>query len=139
MTAVPCPHCERSCGGPAGLAAHIRSMHPEVIREREKQLERDLHEALPETGGGAASNGIVWEDPPCSRSGVVEIIVALVPELRRNPGRWARLHVWPNKTGANTNQSKLRRDERVVDIEFVARSDAKAGSSALYGRYVEAE
>jgi len=141
MTAVPCPHCDKTCAGPAGLASHIRSLHPEVVREREQQLERDLSREAPPEPATPASNGIVWEDPPSKggRSKIVDDIIKLIPELRRNPGQWARLHTWTNTSGANGAQTALKKREDLSDIEFVARSSTKDKASSLYGRYVEAE
>lgn len=84
-------------------------------------------------------HGLVWEDPPPRGGGNTQVfvIVALVPELRRNPGKWARLYTWKNLTGANSMQTKLRALPELSDCEFIGRSNKAAGTSALYGRYLE--
>lgn len=135
-TTVICKFCDRRCGNSAGLAAHVKSMHPDEWAAEVAAAEaRDHGEAPPVT---PVSNGLVWEEPPPKRrDSAYTAIVALVPELRRNPGRWARLYTWSTSSGANSAQAKLRKDENLTDIEFVARStksDARS-TSALYGRY----
>lgn len=132
MTVVPCPHCDRTCAGPQGLSAHIRSMHPDKVG-------KSGHEA-PEPGNAATNgNGLVWEEPPKRgrRSEIVPAIVALIPELRRNPAKWARLYTWKGKSSAQGAKKVLAAREDLEDIEFSA--NVIDGGSALYGRYVEAE
>ena len=84
-------------------------------------------------------NGLVWEDPPPRgrANSTLATIITLIPELRRNPGKWARLYTWSNASGANSAQGKLRKNEDVSDIEFVARSTKTStkATSTLYGRY----
>ena len=83
----------------------------------------------------ASSNGLVWEDPPSARrSSQFAEILDLIPQLRRNPGKWARLYTWRNKSGANGVQTRLRKMPELADCEFVART-VDGTKSALYGRY----
>lgn len=122
MTAVECPHCDRLCGGPQGLAAHIRSMHPAALA---------AHEAPP----AAPATGLVWEDPPVAngRTPVEKLIEPLIPELRRNPGKWARLRDFPIKSSAASAKGRLAKMPHLADIQFAARITPTG--SALYGRY----
>ena len=123
MTAVRCPHCEKMCGGPQGLAAHIRSMHPGATAGG--------HEAPPET----ARNGLVWEEPPTRgrTATTIPAVLALIPELRRNPNRWARLYTFKGATSAGSLKKKLNELDDLTDIEFSA--NRTGTGSALYGRY----
>lgn len=131
MTAVTCPHCNRTCAGPQGLASHIRSMHPDVARAAGATA--GATGAPPDAPGAPPAHGLVWEEPPSPRrSSQYTEVLALIPELRRNPGRWARLYTWSNKTGANGLQQRLRKDATVADCEFIGRITATG--SALYGR-----
>lgn len=127
MTAIRCQHCDKMCGGPQGLSAHVRSMHPEVLRDREAPPEPATPAARP--------GGLVWEEPPPRgrTATVVPAILALVPELRANPGRWARLYTFKGATSAGGLKKKLIDRDDVADIEFSAN---KTGTgSALFGRY----
>ena len=133
QTTVICKFCDRRCGNNAGLAAHVRAMHPE-------EWEREIAEAEARSNGEAppappTSNGLVWEDPPArsKKQGAIDAIVALIPELRRNPNKWARLYTWRNKTSAATIATTLRKMEDLADIEF--RSSVADGTGALHGRY----
>lgn len=129
MTVVPCPHCDRSCAGPAGLASHIRSMHPEVLRED------PTREPPPDTNSG----GLVWEDPPARGrdASLIPELVALIPRLKERPGSWARLRTYKSATGAGGAKAKAKDAPELAHLEF--RASRVDGGSALYGRYVEAE
>jgi hypothetical protein len=107
-------------------------MHLAEYEEDLAQASGNGHEAPPAT---PIANGLVWEEPPprSKRQGAIEAIVQLIPELRRNPKRWARLYTWRNKTSASTIASALRKMEELGDIEF--RATVVDGTGALYGRY----
>lgn len=77
----------------------------------------------------------VWEDPNIGNATHGEV-AKLLPELRRNPGKWARLLIYKSATGAGTSATKLK--ERFTDIEFTTRRLPESGS-AVYARFVEAE
>lgn len=131
MTVVRCPHCDRSCAGPAGLASHIRSMHLDEYAQAVAQ--RD--EAPPATQPPA--NGFVWEEPPevsTRRNKWLPLIGAALPELRRNPKKWARLYTWRDRKSAQAAKTSLAKRPEVTDIEFAARV-LPDETSALYGRY----
>lgn len=134
-TSLRCKFCDRLCGNPQGLAAHVRSMHPAEF-EAEVAAARAGHEAPP---APPTANGLVWEDPPPKRQRGAEVydeILAFLPQLRRNPGRWARLYTWKNPSAASPVKQRLETNhaEAVADIEFVARRTGKE-LSALYGRF----
>jgi hypothetical protein len=126
MTSVRCPHCQKVIASPAMLEAHIRDKHPAEVPAVK------VDEAPP----AASTNGLVWEEPPIARTKTAAEIAAiteLVPELRRNPKRWARLYTWKTKQRASTIKTHLN-VEALADIEFTARS-MPDGTSALYGRF----
>lgn len=132
-TAVDCPHCPVQCAGPAGLASHVRSMHPEHARAGGR-------EAPPGSPVTPASNGLVWEDPPAPRSqasSAIQAILLAAPQLRRNPGRWAKLRSFKSSSGASSSKNGASKRAELVDIELVARK--MPGGSALFGRYIEAD
>ena len=112
-------------------------MHPDKIGNQPPT--RGALAVVPEAP--PESNGIVWEDPPgarTGRNGIDTIIAPLVIELRRNPGKWARLKTFDRKQGASSAKNGLGKRGTYPDIEFVGRS-LPDGTSALYGRYVGAE
>lgn len=126
MTVIRCPHCDRTCAGPAGLASHIRSMHPDQLTPG--------REAPPAPPPG---NGLVWEDPPATNgrhNKWLPLIADTLPELRRHPGAWARLFTWRDRKSAQAAKTSLAKRPEVADIEFAARA-LPDGTSALYGRY----
>lgn len=131
MTAVPCPHCEVTCAGPQGLASHIRSMHRDATTAATAPKPPTGGEAPPEPAAGQ----LVWEDPPKRGRPATTIpaVLKLIPTLRSNPGRWARLHTFKGATSAGTLRKRITELPDVADIEF---SSHKVGTgSALYGRY----
>lgn len=123
MTAVRCPHCNRSCAGPAGLASHIRSMHPEQIED------------TPPLSPPTPRVELLWEDPPprARDPWALALINPVLLELRANPNRWARLYTWRDAKRATAAKAQLAKRPEVADIEFSARS-LPDGTSALYGR-----
>lgn len=134
-SSVECMHCGRTIGNLAGLSAHMRSMHPDKVGNPTNATAPAAHEAPPE------SNGLVWEDPPPPRTGkhsrVIASLTPLIIELKRNPGKWARLLTLPAKSSANSTMSRFKKTGVFSDIEFTAR--VHGTGSALYGRYIEAE
>lgn len=122
MTAVPCPHCDRSCAGPAGLASHIRSLHPD---QRGTVLTKTA--------------GLVWEDPPPHRPGrtsrTVTAILDALPALQSRPGEWARVCVYPSKSSAGTARSLCRKRPEFAGLEFASTSTGGPGSR-LYARWI---
>ena len=135
MTAVTCPHCERMCGGPAGLSAHVRSMHP-----AEWRASHEPGAPIPNIGGGSAdTNGIVWEDPPSKNGKNRDRVLAVLErleELRPHPRRWARLYTWRSKSAASTVKNGLNKEPAAAGFEFTARC-LPDGTSAIYGRYID--
>lgn len=142
-TSVICPVCQRTCGSGTGLSSHMRSMHrAEWERENEAAMER----ATPSRGARPAvppplppppANGIRWEEPPASRVGktakVLAEVRALVIELKRNPGKWARIKDYASASGAGSIRTKLV--AAFPDVEFVARK--LDDGSAIWARFVE--
>ena len=128
------------CGGPAGLASHVRSMHRNEFDEEVAAAEARNGREVPPAAQPAA-NGLVWEDPAPrgKRNQAIETITALIPELRRNPNKWARLYTWPNHSSAGSTRSILTKMPGLDDIEFAGRvtgrSNGTGGTSALYGRF----
>lgn len=131
MTSVICKHCDRQIGSPAGLTAHIKSMHPGVRAPLSPEHRGSLPPPSPSSGEMA------WEDPPPKYLGkaaqAVLAAVALFPQLRRNPGRWARICEFKTQSTAFGQVKKLR--ESHPDIEFEARG--RETGSAIWARYVE--
>jgi hypothetical protein len=113
MTTVMCKQCSppRSFPDPEALASHIRGEHK--------------------------PDGLEWEDPPPKYLGkaaqAVLAAVALFPQLRRNPGRWARICEFKTQSTAFGQVKKLR--ESHPDIQFEARG--RETGSAIWARYVE--
>lgn len=134
---VICPICHRSCAAAAGLASHMRAMHRDEWR---RQLEAEAAQpsatrpSVPPPS--PSSNGVRWEDPPVptnGRNATHRIVEAVVPELKRNEGRWARLLDFKGPTSASGHATGLKK--AFPDIEIIGR---KVGSgSAIFARYVE--
>jgi len=84
-----------------------------------------------------ADTDFAWEDPPPRGVGGrnVALVADLIPELRRNPGRWARLCIFQTDKGANSAKTSLAKVTQFSDIEFAARSNPADKTSTLYGRY----
>lgn len=80
---------------------------------------------------------LVWEDPPSAnrRSSTVDKVSKLIPDLRRDPGTWARIAVYRAPTAAGTSIAKMR--GAFPDIEFTSRRNNEEGTSALYARAPE--
>jgi len=79
-----------------------------------------------------------WEDPP-PKYGKPIIDRDVEAEMRRNPGRWARVREYTYKTGANTAVTRIRRgDDRFAkgEWEAVARGKGAGAGSVLYVRFV---
>lgn len=115
MTATICKHCGRGCAGPQGLASHLRSMHPETL-----------------PGWIAPKSELVWEDPPArGRPLLADEVRSDVEELRRNPGRWAKVRTYPAPSSAAACRPCLI--AAYPDIEWRASRTADGGS-AIYGR-----
>lgn len=76
--------------------------------------------------------GIVWEDPPGGRS-IVEEMRPIVVELRRNPGRWARVREFVKPNAASSASTQLRKE--YPDIKWTPRKDGLG--SILWARFVE--
>lgn len=120
MTAVVCKQCDppRQISSPQGLASHIRSMHPAAL------------------SAPPPSNGVRWEDPPPPQSGpraAMAELARVVVELKRHPGRWARVRDFKSRSGAGSTRQRVRKEH--PDCEWQAR--AMPEGSALFGRFVE--
>ena len=89
---------------------------------------------MPTAPTAPPKNGIVWEEPPPRgrRSSIANEIAAPVPQLRENPGKWARLYTWTGKSSAGGMRKALAARADLVDIEWSANVVGKG--SALYGR-----
>lgn len=122
---IDCPHCDKTCAGGAGLAAHIRAQHPDAANAADP----------PRANGHKPGVELVWEDPPLrgGRQGVEQKYGALIPELRRAGGRWARLEVFEKPHSSNGAKTKCQAIEEWADIEFVTRTTETG--SALYARF----
>lgn len=125
LGSLPCPECGRGCGSKAGLMAHMRAMHPDTVPASNG-----------DTTPTPAADGIVWDDPPVKgrRTSTLVRVAPQVPQLRRHPGRWARLVDLKAKSSASSALPKLRKE--FPDIEFRAARFGEVGS-AVWGRYVE--
>lgn len=74
----------------------------------------------------------------CRRSGprLFGELAPVVAELKRNPGRWARLRWYKAPSSASGQVAMVRK--LFPDLEIVGRKLA-AGGSAIFARYVEAD
>lgn len=128
VQSIECPHCKRVCGSTAGLAAHVRSMHPEKIA---------FVPATADPPRAAGSNGMEWGSPPAPRSNrsCVHEFTEIVIELRRRPGEWARVFTYRKKNDAHARAQVLRKHEPYSDIEWAPRS-LPDGTSGLWARFV---
>lgn len=122
MTAIPCPHCDRSCAGPAGLSSHIRSLHPEHHSKAEDK-----------------TVGIVWETPPPRRPGrtsrTIDTILEALPALQGRPGEWARVAVYSSKSSAGSARTACQKKDEFNGLEFRA-SQVGGPGSRLYARWI---
>jgi hypothetical protein len=139
---VICDICHRTCGSGPGLASHVRSMHPvdwRIQQEAKATPSRGARPLVPVPSvpppSPAAANGIVWEEPPKRgrRARLVDELTPIVVELRRNPGRWARLREF----GAKGSASASRKPIGVAFPDLELRSASTANGSAIWARYVE--
>jgi hypothetical protein len=84
---------------------------------------------------------IAWEEPPLVVRGPNRTPWwgAILPELRANKGRWAKLLIFPKQSQAATRVGAYRRalqnKTAPRGYEFVARR-LPDGRGAVYGRYV---
>lgn len=143
-TSVICPVCHRTCGSGTGLSSHMRSMHREEWR---RQQEQQIEPATPFRGARPAvpppsppsSNGIRWEEPPTRRAGtggrLIDTLTPVVVELRRNPGKWARIREFGAKGSASASRKPIA--AAFPDLEL--RAAATSTGSAIWARYVEPE
>lgn len=127
---VKCEYCPRSIKPGAAMEAHVRASHPHMVGDQTSPPP------------SPPTNGVRWEDPPETardRGGrIIERLRPLFPELRRNPGRWARVLDYPRKQSAwSTRTVLLKSKSWPKDIELRAhRTEGDAG--ALFARYVPA-
>lgn len=125
-----CAHCPRQIKPGAAMAAHVRASHPHAVGTQSPPPSPEPRDQLR------------WEDPPPERKGrgfaIHAAYAAAVVELKRSPGRWARIRSFKTATGAGGSMARLKRD--FPDIEFVGRR-VEDGEilSAIWARFVEAD
>lgn len=145
---LQCPYCERTCAGGTGLSAHIRSMHPKEkmpVKEELKSVgtrptfDENLRTTPPIIGKPVimeSKTELVWEDPPQRGSqGLGKELRPVMIELKRHPGKWARVRVFKHKSSANSAKNTLKKSH--PDFEYV--SAQHSTGSALWMRFVEIE
>lgn len=133
-----CPLCHRTIANNAGMTAHMRAMHCEEWR-------REQEAAASRVAGGVRvqpatpppspdGNDIRWEDPP-GRGGTnpADRLRPFVPDLKRNPGKWARCIEYKGPTSAGSYAGKLKK--AFPDLQIVGRR--VDSGSAVFARYVE--
>lgn len=83
---------------------------------------------------------VVWEDPPMDRAGPRARVFSqeVEDELRKHPGKWARVKTFEKPSSATSAAARYRKGEsphlKKGDWELVARR--VDGGSALWARYV---
>lgn len=124
-------------GGLCECRAHKPSPVEAAKPERAKPVEQ-ARPAAPVNGSTPAPKALIaWEDPPPKRSGPTVINIEAERELRANPGRWARLKDYGNKTGASTAAASIRKGRRGIAAgDFEAEARVTATGSTLYVRFV---
>jgi hypothetical protein len=82
---------------------------------------------------------IQWEEPPQSQTGGGKYD-ELAEELRRNPGRWAKLGTYDTGQAANIRDGRLRAFRPAGAFEAVSRNGRTDGEGRrqadIYVRYV---
>lgn len=128
MTSVICKHCLRQIGSPAGLIAHIKSMHPEQRDAAREQAHMPPPSPVPD------DDEVAWEEPPKrGRRSVVAELAAKVERVRTRPNTWARIKTFDGKSGASGHVKAMR--DAYPDVEF--QGSVVATGSALFARFVE--
>jgi hypothetical protein len=116
MTTVACKACKATLASPGALVDHVKLNHPDAL---------------------APPVAMRWEDPPPKMHGAVsKLIDELRPtilELKRNPGRWARIREYERPSSGYTTTGHLKK--MFPDVEFQAH---KVGDVVrIWARYVE--
>lgn len=75
---------------------------------------------------------IIWEEPTPMTSGTAIDFTPQIEALRQHRGRWAKLHEYKSKNGAQDKAGQLRK--QFPDCEFTTRVDKVRDSRWLYGR-----
>jgi hypothetical protein len=97
----------------------------------------DCHAPPAKRGHHVPEIALEWEEPPKRdrKRSTVAKLQPLVLELKRNPGKWARLIRYKSPISASTCAQNFRK--HYPDIEFTARRHDNG--SDLYGRFMEEE